>query len=90
MGKLETLALVASVVMPLWNIPLIVKVRRRKSSEDLSRSWMLGVWVCMLLMLPWAVMTKDLVLKVFSTVNFVLFSGVVFVGIRYHKGCEHG
>ncbi len=93
MGYVESLALIASVVMPLWNIPLIVKILQRKSSEDLSRSWMLGVWICMLLMLPWAAMTKDMVLKVFSFVNFVLFSGVVVVGLKYHnsnKGCGRG
>jgi hypothetical protein len=72
--------------MPLWNIPLIVKILLRKSSNDLSRSWMLGVWVCMLLMLPWAFISPDVVLKVFSVVNFVLFSGVVIVGFKYHKG----
>ncbi|MFH0754382.1 MAG: hypothetical protein V2A70_07440 [Candidatus Omnitrophota bacterium] len=90
MGKFETLALLASVIMPLWNIPLIVKIVRRKSSGDLSLAWMWGVWFCMLLMLPWAVMTRDLVLKVFSTVNFVLFSGVVLAGVKYHKGRAHG
>ena len=44
MQPLELLALVASVVMPLWNIPLIVKIFRRKSSNDLSLSWVWGVW----------------------------------------------
>jgi hypothetical protein len=86
MERLQSLALVASVIMPLWNIPLIVKILLRKSSNDLSRSWMLGVWVCMLLMLPWAFISPDVVLKVFSVVNFVLFSGVVIVGFKYHKG----
>ena len=42
MNSFETIALAASVVMPLWNIPLIVKIVQRKSSDDLSRSWMLG------------------------------------------------
>jgi uncharacterized protein with PQ loop repeat len=86
MHPFELLALVASVVMPLWNIPLIVKIVRRKSAEDLSRSWLLGVWACMLLMLPWGFITKDTVLKVFSFVNFVLFSCVVVVGVKYRKG----
>ena len=81
---LEGLALVASVVMPLWNIPLIVKVFKRKSSDDLSLFWLWGVWACMLLMLPWAMVTHELVLKVFSFVNFVLFSGVV-VAVMKHR-----
>jgi uncharacterized protein with PQ loop repeat len=81
---LEGLALVASVVMPLWNIPLIVKVFNRKSSDDLSLFWLWGVWSCMLLMLPWAMVTHELVLKVFSFVNFILFSGVV-VAVMKHR-----
>ena len=86
MHPLETLALVASVVMPLWNIPLIVKIVQRRSSSDMSLFWAWGVWICMLLMLPWAVVTGELVLKVFSWVNFILFSGVVVVVVKYRKG----
>ncbi len=87
MHPFEVLALVASVVMPLWNIPLLIKIVRRRSSEDLSLSWLFGVWGCMLLMLPWGVITQDTVLKVFSFVNFFLFSGVVVVVVKYRKGC---
>lgn len=85
MDYLQTLALMASVVMPLFNIPLIVRIVQRKSSEDLSFSWFFGVWICMLLMLPWAFVTKDTVLKVFSFVNVSLFSLVGFVMIKYRK-----
>ena len=85
MQPFELLALVASVTMPLWNIPLVVKIVRRKSSEDLSLSWVLGVWTCLLLMLPWAAVTKDTVLKAFSFVNFVLFSAVFCAVLKYRK-----
>jgi uncharacterized protein with PQ loop repeat len=86
MHPLELLALIASVVMPLWNIPLIVKIIQRKSSDDLSLSWVWGVWACMLLMIPWALVTQELVLKVFSFVNFILFSGVLMAVIKYRRG----
>ncbi|MBF0122216.1 MAG: hypothetical protein HQL21_02260 [Candidatus Omnitrophica bacterium] len=85
MRALETLALIASIVMPLWNIPLIVRIIQRKSSDDLSPAWFLGVWICMLLMVPWAFVTKDIVLKVFSFVNVSLFSMVGFVMFKYRK-----
>ncbi len=85
MHALETLALIASVVMPLWNIPLIVRIVQRKSSDDLSLAWFLGVWICMLLMVPWAFVTKDIVLKVFSFVNVSLFSMVGTVIFKYRK-----
>jgi uncharacterized protein with PQ loop repeat len=86
---LEVLALIASVIMPLWNIPLIVKIVRRRSSSDMSLFWAWGVWLCMLLMLPWAVQTGEVVLKVFSWVNFVLFSGVVCAVMKYRERTPH-
>ncbi|MEI6438309.1 MAG: hypothetical protein WCO69_06140 [Candidatus Omnitrophota bacterium] len=85
MHPVEALALVASVVMPLWNIPLIVQIIRRKSSDDLSLWWLWGVWTCMLLMVPWAFITTDRVLRVFSGINFVLFSGVAIAVMKYRK-----
>ena len=89
MHPLEILALVASVVMPIWNIPLIVKILQRRSSHDLSLSWLWGVWGCMLLMVPWAFVTRDIVLKAFSFVNFILFSGVVVVVMKYRGPSSH-
>ncbi len=88
MQPLELIALIASVVMPLWNIPLIVKIMRRRSSDDLSLSWLWGVWTCMLLMVPWGLVTQDKVLRAFSLVNFGLFSGVVFIVMKYRS--PHG
>ncbi len=81
----EAIALVASVVMPLWNIPLIVRIIQRGSSNDMSLFWAWGVWVCMALMLPWALLTRDNVLRVFSFVNFILFSGVLLVVMKYYR-----
>lgn len=89
MHSLQILALVASVAMPFWNIPLIVKIVKRKSSDDLSLSWLWGIWVCMLFMLPWALVTKDVVLKTFSLVNFALFSVVVGVVMKYRIPPAH-
>ncbi|MBF0619966.1 MAG: hypothetical protein HQL19_07355 [Candidatus Omnitrophica bacterium] len=83
---LELIALAASIIMPLWNIPLIVRIYTRRSSSDLSLPWAWGVWVCMLFMVPWAVLTHDVVLKVFSWVNFILFSGVVFSVMKFRNG----
>ncbi len=89
MPPLEILALGASVVMPLWNIPLIFRIIERKSSDDLSLAWLWGIWGCMLLMVPWALVTTEVVLKVFSLVNFVMFSGVTVVVLKYrHGACE--
>ena len=81
----ETVGLIASICLPLWNIPLILNIVKRKSSADLSLMWVLGVWVCSLLMLPSGIMSKDIVLKAFSIVNITLFTGVTIAAIKYRK-----
>lgn len=80
---MHTLGLIAAVVMPLWNIPLIIRIARRRSSQDISLSWALGVFACILLMLPSAWRSPDAIFRVFGVVNTVLFAGVVVQVIRY-------
>ena len=80
---MQTLGLIAAVVMPLWNIPLIIRIARRKSSKDLSLAWALGVWGCILLMLPSALASPDVIFKAFGIANTVLFTAVVVQIIRY-------
>lgn len=82
---MKTIALLAAVILPLWNIPLIVRIHKRRSSEDISRSWAVGVWVCLVLMFPAAARSDDVVFKTFSIVNFVLFSMVVGWVLRFKK-----
>ena len=85
MTFIEQVGLVASVALPLWNIPLISKIVRRKSSADISLSWVLGVWTCALLMAPAGFMSKDLTWRAFNIVNLILFTGVVAVVLKYRK-----
>ncbi len=80
---IQMIGLVAGIVLPLWNIPLILRIQQRKSSKDISLPWALGVLVCLLLMFPSAVMSSDIVFRVFSMVNIVLFSAVVVQVVRY-------
>lgn len=83
MSAIQTLGVIAAVILPFWNIPLIVRIERRKSSQDISVFWVVGVWVCLVLMLPSAVVSEDIVFKVFSFVNITLFSLVVIQTFRY-------
>ena len=85
MNMVEKIGLVASIVMPLWNIPLIVKIVRRKSSADISMSWLMGVWICAILMAPAGFTSDDLVWRCFNIVNLILFTGVVIAVWRYRK-----
>ena len=80
---IEQLGLVAAVLLPLWNIPLIVRISRRRSSKDVSLWWALGVLGCLVLMLPAGLASTDPVFKTFSVVNLVFFSCVVIQVVRY-------
>lgn len=72
--------------MPLWNIPLIVRIVRRKTSRDISLWWVFGVWGSIVLMFPSAFRSTDVVLKSFGWSNITLFSVVVVVVFMYRKG----
>lgn len=82
---IETVGLIAAVIVPFWNIPLIVRIIRRRSSEDVSIHWAVGVWGCLLLMAPSGFISKDLVWRMFNIINFILFSCVMLTVIIYRK-----
>ena len=82
---IKIVGVVASVVLPLFNIPLILKIRKRGSSKDYSLTWTFGILGCLLLMLPSALLTPDIVFKVFGIINLVTFSIVVFYILKYHS-----
>lgn len=83
MSLVEQIGLVASIALPLWNIPLMVKIIKRKSSDDISLGWLWGVWVCTVIMAPSGFMSKDIVWRTFNMVNLVLFTGVLLVVLKY-------
>lgn len=80
---IKILGLIAAIVLPFWNIPLILKVSRRKSSKDFSLWWTFGVWFTLLAMLPSALASKDLVFRVFNVMNLAIFTVVVAQVMRY-------
>ncbi len=83
---IQTVALVGSIALPLCNIPLIIKIIRRKSSRDVSMEWAVGVWICLLLMAPAGLVSPDFVWKTYTIINFVLFSVVMVVVLIYRQG----
>ena len=83
MPMIQFMGTVAAMVLPLWNIPLIVKIQRRKSSKDISLAWTLGIFGCLVLMLPSGLASPDPVFKAFTMVNVVLFGAVVVQVLRY-------
>ncbi|MBN1492578.1 MAG: hypothetical protein JW938_00365 [Candidatus Omnitrophica bacterium] len=81
--SLELCALVASVAMPFFNIPLIARIISRRCSDDISITWVVGVYACILLLFPYGFLYGEFVLKVFSLANIAFFSVVVFVTILF-------
>lgn len=82
---MEKIALIAAIVLPLWNIPLIIRIIKRKSSDDISMHWALGVWICFLLMAPAAFRSPDIVWRAFNIMNLIFFTTVVIVVLVYRK-----
>ena len=82
---LQKIALIAAVILPLWNIPLIVRMIKRKSSQDISLYWVFGVWSCFILMFPASLLSSDIVWKTFNIANIILFSAVVATAVIYRK-----
>jgi len=78
------LGMVSAILMPFFDIPLIWRIMRRKSSEDISLVWTFGIWACILGMLPASLVSSDAILRAFGIVNAVLFTAVVVAVVLYH------
>ena len=80
---IRSLGFIAAILLPFWNIPLIVRIERRKSSKDISLAWALGIFGCLIGMLPSGLQSPDPVFKAFTCVNLAIFSVVVVQVLRY-------
>ena len=76
---------IAAVVLPLFNVPLIIRLWRRKSAGDLSLTWAIGVWVCIVLMTPMALRSPDVAFQLYGIVNILFFSVVAFLIVKYRR-----
>jgi uncharacterized protein with PQ loop repeat len=74
----------AGAVLPLFNIPLIIRIIKRKSADDISLVWLFGVWICILLMTPAVLASQNMAFRAFGWTNVVFFTAVVLVTVKYH------
>ena len=81
----RTLGLIAAITLPFFNIPLILRIQHRKSSDDISLTWVIGAFSCMVLMLPSALISDDPVYRAYSLVNIVFFGSVVVQVLRFRR-----
>lgn len=82
---IEKIGLIAAIVLPFWNLPLIAHIERRKSSADISLAWAFGVLACLVAMLPSGLKSTDVVFKVFTVMNLAFFSALVVQVVRYRR-----
>ena len=85
MNWIDKIGFIVAIVLPFFNIPLIIRMIKRRSSEDISVAWAIGVWVCMLLLVPSGLRSTDIVWKTFNITNAVLFTGVVITVFYFRK-----
>jgi len=83
---LKTIGFWAAVILPLWDIPLMVHVIKRKSSQDISLGWAFGLWLSSVFMAPSAFITGDRAAIGFNLVNVIMLTGVLAVVFKYRKG----
>lgn len=81
----QNLGFAGALLMPLCNIPLIARIIKRKTSDDISLPWVFGVEICVLLMVPSSLSSADPVLKIFGVTNAFFFSIVTLVVWSYHS-----
>ena len=83
---IDIIGLVAAICLPLFNIPLILRIVGRRSSDDISLVWVVGVWVCIVLMAPSGFRSPDIVWRVYNYANIFFFTGVLAATLKYRKG----
>ncbi len=82
---IDKIGLIAGIILPLFNIPLIVKIVKRKSSKDISLVWVLGVWTCIIIMAPSGFKSEDVVWRIFNYMNVALFTLVMIFVVKYRN-----
>jgi uncharacterized protein with PQ loop repeat len=83
---LKTISFWAAVILPLWDIPLMVRIIQRKSSQDISLGWAFGLWSSSVLMAPSAFIAGDKTAMGFNLVNVTMLTAVLIVVFKYRKG----
>jgi len=84
----QKIAFITAVILPFWNLPLIYRIIKRRSSKDISIYWVVGVWVCLSLMAPAGFTSKDIIWRVFSIINFISFSCVLIAVLAFRRGAS--
>lgn len=82
----ETVGLWAGAILPLWDIPLMVRIIRRQSSSDISLFWAWGIWLSSVLMAPSSFVVANKIAMVFNIVNVTTLTALLMIVVKYHRG----
>jgi hypothetical protein len=82
---IQVVGATAAAILPLFNIPLIIRLVKRKCSDDFSITWALGVWTCIALMTPQTLRSPDKSFYIFGIMNIVFFTLVTFFILKYRR-----
>ena len=82
---LDTIGEVTTSVLPLFNVPLILNIRKRKCSCDISLLWTAGIWGCSLVFMIVSLLSGGTLLKAIAVVNFVFFTATMLYILKYHQ-----
>ena len=80
---IDALGYISSIALPFFNIPLMLHIYRRKKSDDLSMTWLLGIFFCLAGMIPSGLQSPDPIFRLFSLLNFGFFAGVTYLALYY-------
>jgi hypothetical protein len=84
MKVIQTIGMLSGLIMPVFNVPLIVRIVYRRSSGDISLIWVIGVWICVMAMLPASLQSSDPVLLLFGIANSLFFTAVFLTVLYFH------
>ena len=74
---------IAGAALPLFDIPLIVRIVKRRSSKDISVLWAVGLWASSAAMVPAGILSHEWASKAFNIVNITMLTALLMVVIKY-------
>lgn len=84
-GLFENISTIAAAVLPLFDIPLILHIMKRRSSKDISVLWAVGLWVTSIALAPAGILNPNWASKLFNIVNVIMLTILVVVVWKYRK-----
>lgn len=81
----KELGYICSMIVPVFHIPLIMKLVRKKSSQEWSLLSVIGFWIATLGIQPWALMTDDRALTILNTLSLMFISVELVLVIKYRR-----